>query len=117
MPERIATPAEFGFPGDAPQRPASDWALAVGPEEYDKWVARMDRVRHPSNMEQPPPVARDPDDPIPRVVAPFEQADITFSMDPNWDAPEEVQLQWWRMTNMCTNLKSRRSPQALSSAL
>ena len=33
VPERTATPDVAGFPGDAPQMPHDDYAIAVGPAE------------------------------------------------------------------------------------
>ena len=32
---------------------------------------------------------------VPTVAIPLDEMDIGFQMDPNWDAPEEVQRTWW----------------------
>jgi hypothetical protein len=63
------------------------WAMKIGPEAWDKKMAKMDSVQHPSSMEQPPHVPIDPDTRT-HVMVPLRMANIPFEFDPSWELSE-----------------------------
>jgi len=109
VPKSTATPDVAGYPGDAPQMAHDQYAVAVGPKEWDELITRLDSVQHPSSMEQPPHVPIDPDSRT-YVAVPLKQTNIPFKYDSSWELSEDDQRLWYRARQMADEFIAQKTP-------